>query len=123
MVKIDNTKISFDDKVVTDLKQLLPKGQEQFESFWDEGLVKASGAIDSPIKKNNCTIPGKFESEKKEKEKKLVYSPGALNKLSEAVKWRPELTTQLFATELFGISQSLAKSKNSLYHPVTFSRL
>ena len=99
------------------MKQLLPKGQEQFESFWDEGLVKASVAIvDSPIKKNNFMIPGKFESEKKEKEQKLVYPPGALNKLREAVKLRPELATQLFATELFGVSQSLAKSTNSLYH-------
>ena len=95
MVKIDNTKISFDDKVVTDLKQLLPKGQEQFESFWDEGLVKASVAIvDSPIKKNNFMIPGKFESEKKEKEQKLVYPPGTLNKLREAVKLRPELESK-----------------------------
>ena len=61
-------------------------------------------------------IPGKFESEKKEKEQKLVYPPGTLNKLREAVKLRPELATQLFATELFGVSQSLAKSTNSLYH-------
>ena len=89
-VKKGNIKVNFDDfEVVTKLKQLLPKGQDQFEYFWDEGLVKASVAIvDSPIKNNNFMIPCKFESEKKEKEKKLVYPPGALNKLREAVKLR-----------------------------------
>ena len=35
-------------------------------------------------------MTGKFESEKKEKEQKLVYPLEALNKLREAVKWRPE---------------------------------
>ena len=30
LVKIDNTKIAYDEKVVSHLKQLLPKGQEQF---------------------------------------------------------------------------------------------
>ena len=116
LVKIDNTKVAYDNKVVTHLTELLPKGQEQFESFWNDRLVRATVAVDFPLKKNYPILPGIFESVNKEMEKKLVYPAAVLNKLREAVKFRPELATKLFGTELFSVSQSLAKSEKSLYH-------
>ena len=116
LVKIDNTKVMYDSIVVTHLTELLPKGQKQFETFWNDRLVKATVAVDFPMKKNNHILPGMFESSNKESEKKLVYPTAALNKLREAVKFRPQLSAKLFETELFGVSQSLAKSETSLYH-------
>ena len=101
---------------MTHLKELLPKGQQQFETFWNYRLVRATVAIDFPLKKNDFVLPGKSESAKKEMEKKLVYPSAVLNKLIESVEFRPELATKLFETELFGVSQSLAKSEKSLYH-------
>ena len=49
LVRIDNTTISFDGKVVIHLKQLLGKGQEQAQLFWDERLVKGTVAVNAPV--------------------------------------------------------------------------
>ena len=81
LVKIDNTNVTYGEKVVADLKELLPKGQSQFESFWNDRLVKAEVAIDVPLHRNDFVVPGKFESKKKEKEQKLVYPAAVMNKL------------------------------------------
>ena len=74
LVKIDNTKVMYDSIVVTHLTELLPKGQKQFETFWNDRLVKATVAVNFPLKKNNHILPIIFDSSNKESEKSL-YIP------------------------------------------------
>ena len=66
--------MTFDDKVFQDLAKITDVGQQQFNSFWNQRLVKASVSLDDPIKKNSFLTPGNFEEQKKEKSKKLIYS-------------------------------------------------
>ena len=70
LTKINNIDMTFDDKVFHDLAKITDVGQQQFNSFWNQHLVKASISLDDPIKKNSFFIPGNFEEQKKEKSKK-----------------------------------------------------
>ena len=71
LTKINNIDVTFDDKVFQDLTKLTDEGQQQFNSFWNQHLVKASISLDAPIKKNSFLTPGKFEEQKKEKKSHL----------------------------------------------------
>ena len=116
LTKINNINVSFDDKVFQDLSKMIDVGQEQFHSFWKERLVTASTPLDAPIKKNSFLTPGKFEEQKKESHKKLIYSNEIMNKLRSACDLRRDKASQLFETELFGVVQSLAKNDTGLFH-------
>ena len=48
--------------------------------------------------------------------KRLVYSVTVLTKLRSSIDFRPTLSKELFKTELFGVSQSLAKTSIEVYH-------
>ena len=71
LTKINNIDVTFDDKVFQDLAKLTDEGQQQFNSFWNQRLVKASISLDAPIKKNSFLTPGKFVEQKKEKKSHL----------------------------------------------------
>ena len=71
-------------------------------------MILCKDPIDKIITKNEFTLPGTFETHKKDSEKKLVYSPAILNKIQAVIDYRNDLAKQLFATELFGVSQCLA---------------
>ena len=116
LTKVSNTNIVYSEVVFKDLALLPKKGQSQFNDFWEERLTKGKTPIDAVIKKNNLCLPGKFEDQQKENEKKLNYSPALLTKLRSALHYRRELTAQLFETELFGVAQCLAETSSKLYH-------
>ena len=81
LTKVSNTNIVYSEVVFKDLALLPKKGQSQFNDFWEERLTKGKTPIDAVIKKNNLCLPGKFEDQQKENEKKLNYSPALLTKL------------------------------------------
>ena len=60
-------------------------------------------------------LPGKFEDQQKEKEKKLNYSPVFLTKLRSALNIQGEMSKRLFARELFCVAQSIAETNAKLY--------
>ena len=96
LARIDNTTIQYDDKVLVNLKQFLDKGQEQAKQFWDKRFVKGTVPINAPVKKNNFSLPGKFEGRKEEEEQKLTYSSFVLTKLRSSIDIRPEITKRCF---------------------------
>ena len=115
-MNIDNINTYFDDRVAVDLQKLLQEGEKQAETFWNDRPVKGLIPIDAPIKKNNFFIPGRYDSQKVDKEQKLVYSNTALTKLRVATEVRPEIASKVFESELYGVAQSLAQTARNLCH-------
>ena len=104
LVRIDNTTISFDDKVIIHSKKLLGKCQVQAQLFLDERLVKETVAVNAPVRKNNFC------------EQTLTYSNAVLTKLRSAFEIRPQITSRVFDSELFRVAQSLARTSNNIYY-------
>ena len=91
-------------------------GETQFTIFLNDRLINRTTVIDAPIKKNNYELPGNINEKLKLQENKLKYPIATLSKLREAVHLRKDKATELFSTELFGVSQCIAENSNSLYH-------
>ena len=90
-------------------------GKFQYKEFVNEWLMKSKIPITSPIKKNYLQIPG-VDAVAKDEDKKLVYSPIIMTKIREAAHFRTENGKNSFSQELFGVTQALAQTSNSLYH-------
>ena len=116
LTKINYIDVTFDDQVFQDLAKLTDEGQKQFNSFWNQRLVMASISLDDPIKKNSFLTPGKFEEQKKEKSKKLIYSSDNMNKLRSACELRRNQSLELFKTEHYGVAKNIAANSEALYH-------
>ena len=66
--------------------------------------------------KNVLSVLGRYEKNEKESETRLVYSVTVLTKLRLSIDFRSTLSKEFFKTELFRVSQSLAKTSIELYH-------
>ena len=53
LTRIDDTSVIFDPVITGDIKLLAEKGEQQFETFWNDRLIYAKVAISDTVKKNN----------------------------------------------------------------------
>ena len=114
--KINNFDVRYGKEVNETLTSLQGKGELQFLNFFENRLVKGKEAINDPIKKNFLLVPSKVEEKHKKEVNKMIYSTNSLTKLREAIHLRSYHSKQLFATEIFGVAQSLAGNSETLYH-------
>ena len=77
-------------------------------------MVREKKAINVPITMNSFLILGKVEDKTKKEASKLNYPTKNLAKLQEAIHCRSQLTKKVFATEKFGVAQSIAENSESL---------
>ena len=110
---LNNTNIKFHPSVFHDISTLTKNGQEQFERFWTKHLHENTASIKKPIKINSYNLPG---NQNKDAEKDPVMMLAMITKLRDAFLYHNELVQKMFSTEIFGISQTLAKHRLSLYH-------
>ena len=92
------------------------KGESQFRELWNSRLIRCEIPINHKIMKNVLSIPGRYEKNQKESEKRLVYPVTVLTKLRSSIDFRSTLSKEPFKTKLFRVSQSLAKTSIELYH-------
>ena len=114
LVNISNA--SYDEETRKSLKLLISNGKEQFQMFLDERIIDRNMSIDALIKKNNYKLPRTTNDAVKAEIKKLIYAPSILNKIRESIRVKTEQANELFKTELFDVTQSIAKNADSLYH-------
>ena len=81
LVKASNVNITYPECVHKALKTLLMKGESQFRELWNSRLIRCEIPINHKIMKNVLSIPGRYEKNKKELEKRLVYPVTVLTKL------------------------------------------
>ena len=86
------------------------KAKFQFNEFWNSRLIRCEILIDHKIRKNVLSISGRYEKNKKELEKRLVYPVTVLTKLKSSIDFQSTLSKELFKTELFEMPQSLAET-------------
>ena len=111
---LNNSSIHFSTKVLSDISAMRKVGQEEFETFWDDRLVHGKVAIGVPIKKNCFNTMASEQHNKQTKEQ--VLSQSAVTKLRSAAVYREEKVAKLFSSEIFGVAQSIAENRNTLYH-------
>ena len=114
--KASNVSNTYPECVHEALKTLLMKGESQFSEFWNSRLTRCEIPINHKIMKNVLSIPGRYEKNQKESEKRLVYPVTVLTKLRSSIDFRSTLSKETFKTKLFRVSQSLAKTSIELYH-------
>ena len=111
---INNTNILFSDEVSTTISTIYDAGEEQFLRFWNERLIQVKVPIDSPIKSNKFKLPDKSLTTSAQKDPTLNQS--MITKLRSAYSYRKSLLIDLFASEIFGVAQSIAEDSRKLYH-------
>ena len=109
LVKASNVNITYPECFHVARKTVLMKCGSQFNEFWNSRLVRCEIPIDHKIMKNVLSIPERYEKNQKESEKRLVYLVTVHTKLRSSIDFRSTLSKELFKTELFGVSQLLAK--------------
>ena len=114
LAKASNVNITYLECVHKALKTQF--SESQFRDFWNCRLIKWKITIDHKITKNVLSIPGRYEKNQKESEKRLIYPITVLTKLRSSIDFWSTLSKELFKTELFGVSQLLAQTLIDLYH-------
>ena len=84
LVKATNVNITYPECVHKALKTLPMKAESQFNEFWNSRLI-CEITIKRKIMKNVLSIPGKFEKNQNESEKRLVYPVTVLTKLRSTI--------------------------------------
>ena len=82
LVEASNVNISYPECVHKALGTLLIKGEFQFSEFWNSWFIRSEIPIDQKITNNVFSIPGCYEKNQKESEKRLVCPVTVLMKLS-----------------------------------------
>ena len=91
------------------------KDKSQFNEFWNFWLIRCEILINHKITKNALSIPGRYKKNLKKSEKRLVQPVTVLTKLRSSIDFLSTLSKEFFKTQLFGVSQSLAKLSIVLY--------
>ena len=104
---------SFNASVFEDIRNMSQKGEHQFRQFWNSRLDACTISIKEPITLNSFNLPG---NQSKRAAKDPIMTKKMMGILVEAAKERRQKIENALSTEVFGITQSLAKDQYSLYH-------
>ena len=114
LTMINNTSITFCKELIEEIEKLEEVGEVQYNKFVMERLIMGKVSINAKISKNKFNI---MNTDLKAKSIPTNTSNTTLmNKLRSAAAYRPEQVSKLFEGEIFGVAQSLADDKTSLYH-------
>ena len=114
LTMINNTSITFCKELIEKVEKLEEVGEVQYNKFVMERLIMGKVSINAKVCKNKFNI---MNTDLKAKSIPTNTSNTTLmNKLRSAAAYRPEHVSKLFEGEIFGVTQSLADDKTSLYH-------
>ena len=114
LTRIDDTSVIFDPVITGDIKLLAEKGEQQFETFWNDRLIYAKVAISDTVKKNKLHMMSDAAATSQPKDPTLTQA--MVTKLRAACAVRQHHATIFFQSEIFGIAQSISTDSRSLYH-------
>ena len=112
---INNTSVSFCKEVIAEIKNLEREGELQFNRFLNERLIMGKVSINAKIHKNKFSIMN-TDLKTKSSPASTVNTTILMNKLRSVAAYCPDQISKLFEGEIFGVAQSLADDKTSLYH-------
>ena len=112
--RINNSKISFPEKSVENLKCMESKGENDVVTFINDRLVTGTTSVCETIECNMYDLWNESPSKKE----KVQHTPSKsiLNKMKSACEHRPDMALELFENEIMNIPQSLTPDGVSLYH-------
>ena len=115
---MNNTNVHFDDHVYQSISKIELTGEEQCLAFIRKRLVNQEISIDTKISQNNFSLPGCPENgaSKGAGASVMKINSTVLTKLRSCVSYRRNEVSQIFSSEVDGVSQCLSINNDELYH-------
>ena len=115
---MNNTNVDFDDHVYQNISKIELTGKEQCVAFLKKHLVNQGISIDTKISQNNFSQPGCPEkgASKGDGASVMKINSTILTKLRSCVSYRRNEVSQIFSSEVDGVSQCLSINNDELYH-------
>ena len=118
LTAVNNTNVHFDNHVYRSISKIKLTGKEQCLAFIKKRLVNQEVSIDTKISKNNFSPPGCPEkgASKVAGASVMKINSTILIKLRSCVSYRRNELSQIFSSEVDGVSQCLSLNNDEHNH-------